>query len=81
MPGRNERHIVKGPGSGWDVKKPGQNKPVSHHRTQSAAEKAAKRDLAQDGGGESIVHRPDGRIRDSDSVSPGNDPFPPRDRK
>jgi hypothetical protein len=26
-----------------------------------------------------VIHRPDGRIRDSDSY--GNDPIPPRDRK
>ena len=27
------------------------------------------------------IHGRDGRIRDSDTVAPGRDPFPPRDKK
>jgi hypothetical protein len=33
------------------------------------------------GGGEVKIHGRDGRIRDSDTVAPGNDPNPPRDKK
>jgi hypothetical protein len=33
------------------------------------------------GGGELRIHGRDGRIRNSDSIPPGNDPFPPRDKK
>ena len=36
---------------------------------------------ANSGGGEVRIHRRDGKIRDSDTVAPGNDPFPPRDKK
>ncbi|WP_232425744.1 DUF2188 domain-containing protein [Mycobacterium sp. JS623] len=30
------------------------------------------------GGGEVRVHGRDGKIRDSNTVDPGNDPFPPK---
>ena len=33
------------------------------------------------GGGEVVIHRPDGTIRDSDTVPPGNDPNPPKDTR
>jgi len=31
--------------------------------------------------GEIRIHGRDGKIRDSDTVAPGDDPHPPRDRK
>jgi hypothetical protein len=77
--GRN-RHVVKD-GSGWAVKRPGVSEPESRHRTQRAAEHQAKRQVGREGGGEVRIHGRDGRIRDSDTVPPGRDPFPPRDRK
>lgn len=74
------RHVVPGP-KGWSVKTPGVAKPNSSHRTQSAAEKAAKDAVKKAGGGEVIIHGKVGRIRDSDTVAPGNDPNPPKDSK
>jgi len=78
---KNSRHVVRGNGGSWNVKQPGVAGPQSSHRTQGQAEKAAKRDLARHGGGEVVVHGRDGRIRDSDTVAPARDPFPPRDKK
>jgi hypothetical protein len=78
---KQSRDVVKSPKGGWDVKQPGQNEPVSHHRTQANADKAAKSSLRQQGGGEVRVHGRDGRIRDSDTVPPARDPNPPKDRK
>ena len=49
--------------------------------TQAEAERSAKDLASNSGGGEVRIHRPDGRIRDSDTVPPANDPFPPRDSK
>ena len=80
MPSRNERHIVPNPKGGWDVKKPGSDRASSHHKTQTDAEKRAKEILANDGGGEAVLHRRDSKIRDSDTVAPGNDPNPPTDK-
>ena len=79
--GRNERHVVRNPDGGWDVKKPGASRASSHHETQAEAEIRAKDILSNDGGGEAVIHGRDGKIRDSDTVPPGNDPFPPRDTR
>lgn len=76
----NSRHVVRD-GKGWAVKKPGTPEPESRHRTQGAAEKRAKQQVRRDGGGEVRIHGRDGRIRDSDTVAPGNDPNPPRDTR
>ncbi len=78
---RNERHVVPNPEGGWDVTKPDAERPSSHHDTQRDAEARAKQILGNAGGGEAVIHGRDGRVRDSDTVAPGNDPFPPRDRK
>lgn len=78
---RNERHVVRNPSGGWDVKKPGASRASAHSDTQAAAEARAKKILSGDGGGEAVVHGRSGRIRDSDTVAPGNDPTPPIDRK
>ncbi len=77
---RNTRHVVKD-GQQWAVKKPGSNEPESRHRTQANAERRAKEQVRREGGGEVRIHGRDGRIRDSDTVAPGRDPFPPRDTK
>ena len=75
------RHIVPKPGGGWSVKAPNRSTPESNHRTQGAAENTAKRTVRREGGGQVIVHRPDGTIRDADTVAPARDPNPPRDNK
>jgi predicted RNase H-like HicB family nuclease len=76
-----KRHIVSNPDGGWDVKKPGASRASSHHDTQREAEQRAKEILGNVGGGEAVTHGRDGKIRDSDTVPPAKDPFPPRDRK
>ena len=44
--------------------------------------RALTKDLAHNsGGGEVRIHGLDGKIRDSDTVPPARDPFPPRDTK
>jgi hypothetical protein len=78
MPGR--KHVVP-TNSGWAVKTPHKRTPDSTHRTQSAAEQAAKDALRHSGGGEAVIHDRHGRIRDSDTVPPASDPHPPKDTK
>lgn len=75
------RHVVPNPTGGWDVRKPGASRASSHHDTQAQAEARAKEILRSTGGGEAVIHGRNGRIRDSDTVSPGHDPAPPIDRK
>lgn len=78
---RNERHVTRRPDGDWQVVKPGAERASAVTGTQAAAEARAREILGNSGGGEVVIHRPDGRIRDSDTVAPGNDPFPPRDAK
>lgn len=78
---RNERHVVPSRRGGWDVVGPKADRASSHHETQAAAERRAREIVRNSGGGEVIIHRPDGAIRDADTVAPGHDPNPPRDRR
>lgn len=76
----NDRYVVKH-GKAWAVKRAGVAAPESVHRTQGTAEQRAKQAVRSAGGGEVRIQGRDGRWRDSDTVAPGNDPFPPRDKK
>jgi hypothetical protein len=77
---KNDRYVVK-QGSDWAVKKGGKSTPEGVYGKQSEAERAAKDTVRRSGGGEVRIQGRDGRWRDSDTVAPGNDPFPPRDKK
>lgn len=81
MTNNNRRHVVPGKSGGWDIKKPGSSRSSGSAPTQGEATKRAKEIVRNAGGGEVTVHRPNGQIRSSDTVKPGNDPFPPRDKK
>jgi hypothetical protein len=74
--GKNQ-HVVPA-GNGWGVRAAGNSRLTSTHRTQGAAINRAV-PIAKRERSEVVIHRPDGRIRDSDSY--GNDPHPPIDRK
>ena len=78
---RNERHVVKNPAGGWDIKKPGAKRSSGNVPTQGEAERRAKEIVGNEGGGEVVIHRPDGRIRDADTVPPGNDPRSSKDTR
>jgi hypothetical protein len=77
---KNDRYVVK-QGGNWAVKKGGAKAPESVHRTQGRAEETAKKTVRGLGGGEVRIQGRDGKWRDSDSVAPGRDPNPPRDKK
>lgn len=57
----------------WKVTAPEKKTPTAAAPTQAKAEKEAKRQVAAAGGGEVKIHGTDGRIRDSDTVKPGNE--------
>ena len=78
---RNERHVTRNPSGGWNVVAPGAQRANTHHDTQAQAIDRARDIVHNVGGGEVVIHGRDGRIRDSDTIAPGNDPYPPRDRK
>jgi hypothetical protein len=76
--GTNARHVVPNAKDGWDVKKPGAKRASVHTGTQQEAAQRADQILRNSGGGERRLHGRDGRIRDSNTVPPGNDPYPPK---
>ena len=75
-------HISKDKEVGlWRVTREGAERASDFADTQSEAERIAKELSANSGGGEVRIHGLDGKIRDSDTVPPGNDPNPPKDKK
>lgn len=67
---RNERHVVPDPDGGWKVEHPHAERASARTTTQAEAIARAHEIVANSGGGEVVIHRPNGRIRESDSVQP-----------
>lgn len=57
----------------WTVVKENAERASAKAATQAEAEQIAKQLAANSGGGEVRIHRPDGTIRDSDTVYPGHE--------
>jgi len=74
---KRDYHVVPR-GNQWGLVREGAKRASSLHPTQRQAIQAGQK-LARTGQTELVVHRPDGRIRDSDSY--GKDPCPPKDEK
>lgn len=72
-------YVVKR-GSRWASLREGANRARLYDK-QSDAEEASKESAAKTGGGEVRIQGRDGKFRDSDTVAPAHDPFPPRDSK
>lgn len=81
MSSDNHRHVVRNENGGWDVRAPGARRASAHTETQADAISRARDIVGNAGGGEVVIHGRDGRIRDSDTIAPGNDPNPPLDTK
>lgn len=77
----NSRDVLPNSEGGWDVKKPEAIRASRHYEKQSDAIDSGRRILSNDGGGELRIHGRDGRIRDSDTIRPGHDPNPPKDKR
>lgn len=65
----------------WAAKRQDADRAGALVDSQKKAEQLAKQFAANSGGGEVRIHGRDGKIRDSDTVPPGNDPNPPRDTR
>ncbi len=79
--GKNDRIIYKRDDGQWVNKKTGSDRASSLHGTQAEAEDSAREMLHNSGGGELITKGLDGKIRSKDTIAPGNDPCPPRDKE
>jgi hypothetical protein len=69
------------PDGTWGNKRNDADRASSVHDTQREANEAAKRMLTNQGGGERTTLGRDGKIVSKDTIAPGNDPNPPRDRE
>jgi hypothetical protein len=77
----NSRTVSQRKDGTWANKRDGASKSASNHRTQKQAEDAARKMLVNAGGGELKTKGVDGKIRSKDTIAPGNDPIPPRDKE
>jgi Uncharacterized protein conserved in bacteria (DUF2188) len=73
-----DRTVYQDKDGQWANKRNDASRASSKHRTQKEAQSAARRMLRNQGGGELTTMGVNGKIRDKDTVPPGNDPFPPR---
>lgn len=67
-------HVMKHPDGGWQGKKEKAQRATFITPTKREAEARAKEIVRNQGGGEVRLHDIHGKIIDSDTVSPGNDP-------
>lgn len=81
MSKKQDRIVSPRPDGQWANRALGADRAGSLHSTQRAAEQAAREMLQRAGGGELITQGRDGQIRSKDTIVPGNDPNPPRDRE
>lgn len=75
MTKRNTTHVVPNKNGGWDVKRGGQKKPLSHHNKKDTAVDKA-RQISRKANSELYIHGKDGKIQRKDSH--GGDPYPPK---
>ena len=76
-----DRTVYQRPGGQWANKRNDADRASSLHGTQRDADRSAREMLRNQGGGEVTTIGRGGRIRSKDTIAPGNDPFPPRDRE
>ncbi|MBN1364974.1 MAG: DUF2188 domain-containing protein [Syntrophaceae bacterium] len=65
----------------WVNKRNDSERPSSVHDTQQDAIDAARNMLKNQGGGELIVKGLNSKIRSKDTIAPGKDPYPPKDKE
>jgi hypothetical protein len=75
------RHITQRPGGEWADTAEGAERAAGLFPTQAEAQAAATARLERTpGGGEVVIHRPNGQIRNSNTIN-RPDPDPPRDTR
>jgi len=75
-------HVTRRPDGQWQYKLPHAQRASGVVRTQDEAEAAAKQSARNGGaGGEITIHRPNGQIRDRDTIAPANDPSASKDTR
>lgn len=81
MSKKTDRTISRKQDGRWENKRNSSDRASSIHDTQKGAIDAANEMLKNQGGGELTVKGMNGKIRSKDTIPPGNDPFPPKDKE
>ncbi len=81
MAAKNDRTVYRNSQGKWVNKKNTNTRATSLHDTQKEAVEKAKQQISQEGGGDLTIMGQDGKIRSKDTVPPGNDPNPPKDKE
>jgi len=76
-----DRFVSRRENGQWANQRIDADKASSLHPTQAAANQAAREMLKNQGGGELTTQGIHGRIVSKDTIAPGNDPLPPRDKE
>ena len=76
-----DRTVSKRSDGLWENKRNDAQKPSSTHKTQREAVQAARGMLGNQGGGELTTKGVNGKFRSKDTIAPGNDPNPPKDKE
>lgn len=69
-------HVVPS-GDRWEVRREGAERASGIYDTQADAINGARGFASKAGGGEVVIHRPDGTIREAYTIPDANDPYPP----
>jgi hypothetical protein len=77
----NDRMVYRRADGVWVNKRNDSDRASSLHETQRDAIESARKMLGHQGGGDLITKGLDGLIRSKDTIPPGNDPNPPRDKE
>lgn len=76
-----DRMVYQREDKSWANKRNDCDRASSVHRTQKEAENSARDMLVKQGGGELTTKSRDGSIRSKDTIAPGKDPSPPKDKE
>jgi len=76
-----DRTVYKRDDGAWVNKRNDSDRASGLHKTQGAAASEAAEMLRNQGGGELTVIGRDHKIRSKDTIAPGSDPFPPKDKE
>lgn len=78
---KNDRIVFRRDDGQWVNRRVEADRAGSLHHTQEKAWKSAREMLKGAGGGELTIQGIHGRIVSKDTIPPGNDPCPPRDKE
>lgn len=76
-----DRTVYRRPDGRWANQRNDSGRASSLHETQGEAIRIAREMLQNQGGSELTTAGRDGLFRSKDTIPPGRDPLPPRDRE